>query len=324
MQHQFQVQCPVHRYCCGADQHARSSGLDALFLDEGVPGEHLPDLFQPFLPVGRVVLLARSGDHGGDVGVDQHPPHHSGYRVIRHNDDVCDRADHRNRWVAVDSETEVARFERGHDDDDQVELSREPGEGEPVVRVRVDDLHVRVSDESLLVDLLAGALVGHERADKEDALRETVAPEQRDLSVALQRALVQASREHVVGAVCERHVVAKLAHKRLVQRAPAGVLQELCLRTLVGRDVEDPKLVRERQGRAVEQSDRSFQSVVEAKLCRRVRELGVAERTSKPLHQHHVWVDGRNLVRHELFDRGCLHRCRLLCSLERHRARLWS
>lgn len=30
---------------------------------------------------------------------------------------------------------------------------------------------------------------------------------------------------------------------------------------LVGRDVEDPKLVRERQGRAVEQSDRSFQSL---------------------------------------------------------------
>eukprot|EP00961_Rhodomonas_salina_P130557 1757701-Rhodomonas_salina.4 len=49
-------------------------------------------------------------------------------------------------------------------------------------------------------NLLAGALVGHERADKEDALRETVAPEQRDLSVALQRALVQASREHVVAA----------------------------------------------------------------------------------------------------------------------------
>eukprot|EP00961_Rhodomonas_salina_P243539 3291139-Rhodomonas_salina.1 len=59
---QFQVQCPVHRYCCGADQHARSSGLDALFLDEGVPGEHLPDLLQPFLEHARRTSIQRCGE----------------------------------------------------------------------------------------------------------------------------------------------------------------------------------------------------------------------------------------------------------------------
>eukprot|EP00961_Rhodomonas_salina_P236533 3196804-Rhodomonas_salina.1 len=67
------------------------------------------------LPVGRVVLLARGGDHSGDVGVDQHPaPHARGlefevFGVVGHTLLSCHASDCYTRSAHPHSIASLAR-----------------------------------------------------------------------------------------------------------------------------------------------------------------------------------------------------------------------
>ena len=72
----------------------------------------------------------------------------------------------------------------GHNDqDNQIELTRERRQFEGVCRVRKYDLYIRVSYESLFVDLLRSGLIRHECADEEYALHQPIAPEKSHLAI---------------------------------------------------------------------------------------------------------------------------------------------